>query len=206
MLAVHQTTKTITNEVHISLRSVISPPVMLERLAAIDVIALDAAVSSGPMGERAQRLLANRQRVAPQRLPKLLITAHNDIERQQAQQAIRQLHTFVESATILDERGRNDTAVNALAMHRDYWPDVSEQERKARILLLSRRGGGGKPQFIVPFVGGIGTTCGTWTPIVAYQRGKTTWIAGTRSKEEERQATPYSRFLAGQLRARCLSC
>lgn len=197
MLAIQQTIRAITDEVHISPGSITFPPVMLERLAAIDVIALDAAVSSGSMGERACRLLANRQRVAPQHLPRLLITAHNDAERQLAQQAAMQLHAFADSVTILDERGRNETAINALAMHRERWPDISEQERKMRILLLSRRGGGGKPQFIAPFVGGAGTTCGTWTPVVAYQRGKTTWIAGTRSKEEEHEATPIRGFLRG---------
>src|SRR5712692_4852783 len=197
MLAIQNPIRAITNDTYMSLHSITSLPVMLERLAAIDVIALDAAVSSGLMGERARRLLANRQRVAPQRLPRLLITAHNDRERQQAQQAALQLHPFAASVTILDEHGRNETAVNALAIHREYWSEVSEQERKTRILLLSRRGGGGKPQFIAPFVGGAGTTCGTWTPIVAYQSGKTTWIAGTRSREEEREATPIRGFLRG---------
>ncbi len=109
MLAVNQTIRAITNEAHISLHSITSPPIMLERLAATDVIALDAAVSSGPMGARAWRLLANRQRVAPQRLPRLLIAAHNDTERQLAQQAATQLHAFADSVTILDERGRNET-------------------------------------------------------------------------------------------------
>lgn len=173
------------------------PAVMLDRLEQVDVIALDAAVSADLMGARACRLLANRQRMAPHNLPRLLITAHNDIERQLAQRAARQLQQFVASVTILDERGRNETAMNALALHRQHWPDVPEQERKTRILLLGRRGGGGKPQFIVPFVGGAGTTCGAWTPIVAYQHGKTTWIAGTRSKEEEREATPIRGFLRG---------
>lgn len=173
------------------------PAVMLERLEQVDVIALDAAVSADLMGARARRLLANRQRMAPHSLPRLLITSHNDIERQLAHRAAKQLQAFVESVTILDERGRNETAVNALALHRQYWPDMPEQERKLRILLLGRRGGSGKPRFIVPFVGGAGTTCGAWTPIVAYQRGKTTWIAGTRSKEEERGATPIRGFLRG---------
>lgn len=181
----------------ISLCDSISHAVMFDRLASIDVIALDAAVTTSLMGTRARRLLMNRQQIAPQHLPRLLITAHNEGEQRLAQQAATELQSFVESVTILDERGRNDTAVNALALHRQYWPDISEQERKTHILMLGRRGGGGKPQFIVPFVGGAGTTCGAWTPIVAYQRGKTTWIAGTRSKEEERQATPIRGFLRG---------
>ncbi len=197
MLVIQNPIRAITNDAHISQHSITSLPVMLDRLAAIDVIALDAAVSSGPKGARARRLLANRRRVSPQNLPRLLITAHNDAERQQAQQAATQLHPFATSVTIQDERGRNETAVNALSLHRRQWPDMSEQERKTRILLLSRRGGGGKPQFIAPFVGGAGTTCGAWTPVVAYQRGKTTWIAGTRPKEEERDATPIRGFLRG---------
>ncbi len=180
-----------------SSKSIVSSSVMLEQLAFIDIVALDAAVASGLSGERAARLLANRQRITPHRLPKLLITAHNSEEHQQALVAAEHLQYFVDSVRVIAESSRNKTAVNALALHRANWPETSEQARKARILLLSRRGGGGKPQFVAPFVGGSGTTCGTWTPIVAYQRGKTTWIAGTRSKEEERQATPIRGFLRG---------
>jgi DNA repair photolyase len=170
---------------------------MLARLAEIDLIALDAAVTGGLAGERARCLLANRQRIAPQRLPRLLITAHNTAEQQRARQAAERLHPFVESVTILDERGRNETATHALNLHRESAPSMSEQQRKNRILLLGRRGGAGKPQFIAPFVGGAGTTCGAWTPVVAYQRGKTTWIAGTRPKEAEQGATPIRGFLRG---------
>ncbi len=197
MLVIQKPISDLTNDAHISIHSFPSLPVMLDRLADIDVIALDAAVSLGPSGERARRLLANRWRVSPKNLPRLLITAHNDAERQQAQQVATQLHSFATSITIKDESGRNETAVNAISLHRQYWPDMSERERKTHILMLSRRGGSGKPQFIAPFVGGAGTTCGAWTPIVAYQRGKTTWIAGTRPKEDEREAIPIRGFLRG---------
>lgn len=172
-------------------------PVMLARLAEIDLIALDAAVTEGLAGERALRLLANRQRVAPLHLPRLLITTHNTAEQLVAQQAAERLHSFVESVTILDERGRNETATHALSLHRESAPEMSEQSRKNRILLLGRRGGAGKPQFIAPFVGGAGTTCGAWTPVVAYQKGHTTWIAGTRPKDAEQGAIPIRGFLRG---------
>lgn len=172
-------------------------PVMLERLAEIDVVALDAAVVAGLSGERARRLLVNRQRIAPHHLPKLLIATHSVDEQPKAQIAAELLRPLVQSVDVVSERGRNETAINALQLHRVSWANISEQERKTRILLLGRRGGGGKPQFIAPFVGGAGTTCGAWTPIVAYQRGKTTWIAGTRSKEEEHQAEPIRGFLRG---------
>lgn len=174
-----------------------STPIMLTRLAQIDVVTLDAAVADGAPGERARRLLENRRRVAPNRLPLLLVTAHNGTEEQRAQEVAQRFGPLVDSAHVINESGRNDTAVNALAWHRRCWPTLTEQERKTRILLLGRRGGSGKPQFIAPFVGGAGTTCGAWTPVVAYQRDKTMWIAGTRSKEEEREATPIRGFLRG---------
>ena len=59
-------------------------PVMMERLADIDVIALDAAVSTGLAGERAKRLIKNRGCIAPQHLPKLLITVHSADEARNA--------------------------------------------------------------------------------------------------------------------------
>src|SRR5260370_21560377 len=120
MLAIQNPVKAIANDALTSLHSLTSLPVMLDRLEDIDVIALDAAVSSGLMGERARRLLANRQRVLPNILPRLLITTHNEIEREQVQQAASHLQPFAESVTVLDERGRNETAVNALELHRLY--------------------------------------------------------------------------------------
>jgi DNA repair photolyase len=172
-------------------------PLMLEQLANIDIVVLDAAVASGLPGERAKHLLENRKLIHSHHLPKLLVTAHTHDEQQLARLATENLKHLVDSAEVLVESGRNETAANALRLHRAERPNITEQERKTRILLLSRRGGGGKPQFIVPFVGGAGTTCGTWTPIVAYQKGKSTWIAGTRSKEDEHQATPIRGFLRG---------
>lgn len=174
-----------------------SQPVMLDRLAAIDVIGVDAAVTAGQAGDRVERLLRNRRRIAPLRLPTVLITAHSTTEHHQALAAAERLKPLAQAIEIVTQRGRNETAVHALQGHRAVWQEYSEQERKSRILLLSRRGGGGKPQFIAPFVGGTGTTCGAWTPVIAYKRGKTTWIAGTRSSEEERQAEPIRGFLRG---------
>ncbi|QBD79973.1 hypothetical protein EPA93_29915 [Ktedonosporobacter rubrisoli] len=173
------------------------PPLMLERLAEIDVIAIDAAVLAEHPGERVKRFLENRFLIAPHKRPLVLITVHTDAEKQQAEQGLPGLRHLAAEIEIRPENGRNETATNALQLHQKHWPDVSMQERKERIFLLSRRGGGGKPQFIAPFTGGAGTTCGAWTPVVAYQKGKTVWIAGTRSHEEEREATPIRGFLRG---------
>jgi DNA repair photolyase len=179
--------------------------VMLSRLSNIDVIALDAAVASGVAGERAYRLLQNRRRVAPDRLPLLLITTHEDSkdarvlaeEQAAARQMAARVAPFCHEIKVAREKGRTETAAKVLALHRTYFPETVDQERKERVLLLGRRGGKGKPEFIAPFVGGTGTTCGTWTPVVAYQKGKTTWIAGTRPKSEEQGATPIRGFLRG---------
>jgi DNA repair photolyase len=185
--------------------TIMSNAVMLSRLAHLDVIALDAAVASGDAGERAYRLLQNRQYVAPDHLPWLLITTHKDPKNERvyveelaaAQQMAARVAPFCREVKIVLENGRTETATKALALHRTFFPGMTEQERKECVLLLGRRGGKGKPEFIAPFIGGAGTTCGAWTPVVAYQKGKTTWIAGTRSQEEERQATPIRGFLRG---------
>ena len=172
-------------------------PVMLERLSDIDVVALDAAVALGLPGERALRLLKNRHSVAPEHKPVLLLLIHNSSERDTALRFVTQARPFCQDVMIVEERNRSETAANALASHHTFFPEVSMQERKQRVLLLGRRGGKGKPEFIAPFIGGQGTTCGAWTPVVAYKRGSTTWIAGTRPKSEEAGAMAIRGFLRG---------
>lgn len=171
--------------------------VMLNRLAAIDVVAVDSAVASGTAGERTRRLLQNRSQIALDRLPWLLLTTHSEAESSMAWQFVESVRSLCSDVMVVREQNRTETATKALVLHRAYFPGMLDHERKERILLLGRRGGGGKPQFIAPFVGGEGTTCGAWTPIVAYQRGRTTGIAGTRAKEDERDATPIRGFLRG---------
>nr|BBH95168.1 hypothetical protein KTA_33670 [Thermogemmatispora argillosa] len=172
-------------------------PFMLERLAEIDLVTLDAAVSTGPALARARRLLTNRQRLAPGRPAHLLLHAHSPREEDLAREATATLAPLVAAVHLRRLRSRTEVASEALALHRQLWPAEEEARRKARLLCLIRRGGAGKPQFIAPFVGGAGTTCGAWTPIVAYRRGRQTWIAGTRPPEQERGAEPIRGFLRG---------
>ncbi|GER85766.1 MAG: hypothetical protein IMW90_02070 [Thermogemmatispora sp.] len=172
-------------------------PSMLRRLAEIDLVVLDAAVASGVAGERATRLLANRRRLAPARPAHLLLHAHSRQEEEQARGAAERLAPLVAAVHLRRLGSRSEVAREALTLHRQLWPAEDEARRKARLLLLIRRGGAGTPQFIAPFVGGAGTTCGAWTPIVAYRRGRQIWIAGTRSREEEREAEPIRGFLRG---------
>lgn len=170
---------------------------MLERLADIDLIALDSAILTGLPSQRALQLLRNRQMVAPDRLPVVLLMLHHERDRQTVQQFISQVQPWCQSFQVIEEKSRNKTATHALALHAQCFPGVSNQERKERLLLLGRRGGGGKPEFIKPFTGGEGTTCGAWTPVVAYRKGTQEWIAGTRPKEDETGATPIRGFIRG---------
>src|SRR5438034_367382 len=104
--------------------SAVPYPLMLERLADIDIIVLDAAVASGPLGERAKRLLENRRNMHPHHSFKLLITAHSDGEQQIAQTVTESLQHLVDSVETIVESGRNETAINALRLHRKHWPDT----------------------------------------------------------------------------------
>ena len=170
---------------------------MLERLADIDLITLDSGVSSGEAGQRALRLLRNRATLAPSHLPYLLVMLHDVAHREAIEQFIAFARPFCRDIQVAEEKSRNKTAPLALDLHRQHFADITQEERKQRLLLLGRRGGGGKPEFIKPFTGGAGTTCGAWTPIVAYRKGNKEWIAGTRPREEETGATPIRGFIRG---------
>ncbi|WP_052887415.1 hypothetical protein [Thermogemmatispora carboxidivorans] len=187
----------MTQQITCEKEGMLGEPSMLRRLAEIDLVVLDAAVASGVAGERATRLLANRRRLAPARPAHLLLHAHSRQEEEQASAAAGHLAPLVAAVHLRRLGSRSEVAREALTLHRQLWPAEDEARRKARLLLLIRRGGAGTPQFIAPFVGGAGTTCGVWTPIVAYRRGRQTWIAGTRSREEEREAEPIRGFLRG---------
>ncbi len=170
---------------------------MQGRLADIDLITVDSAVTTGEPGQRALRLLRNRQQMKPDRPPVVLLMLHQPSDTSAAEQFIAQARPLCQSIHIIEEKSRNKTASHALALHAQQFPEMSGEVRKERLLLLGRRGGGGKPQFIAPFVGGEGTTCGTWTPVIAFRKGKQEWIAGTRPKEEEAGATPIRGFIRG---------
>jgi DNA repair photolyase len=170
---------------------------MLDRLADIDLITVDSAVTSHAPGQRALQLISNRQMIAPDRLPVVLLMLHHDRDRKSVELFIRQIQPLCQSIQVIEEKSRNKTATHALALHAQHFPAIPYQERKERLLLLGRRGGGGKPEFIKPFTGGEGTTCGAWTPIVAYRKGQQEWIKGTRPQEEEVRATAIRGFIRG---------
>jgi hypothetical protein len=64
--------------------------------------------------------------------------------------------------------------VTALEVYREEIDEsASAFEAKRRMLILTRRGGQGKPQFVTPFIAGQGTTCGEWTQVVGFNKDGT---------------------------------
>ena len=63
------------------------------------------------------------------------------------------------------QRGHNETVGNAITLYRkEVDPAADAFTAKRGSLFLTRRGGKGAANFVSPFTGGAGTTCGEWTP------------------------------------------
>src|SRR5262249_25538313 len=72
--------------------------------------------------------------------------------------------------TIVRQANHNEMVQNALSHYRsEFDPDADNFTAKRHCLFLTRRGGKGTTNFISPFTGGGGTTCGTWMPVVDHK-------------------------------------
>ena len=66
--------------------------------------------------------------------------------------------------TTITEKGHNETVGHAIELFRNGFDRNADPfTAKRQSLYLTRRGGKGRPNFISPFLGGQGTTCGEWT-------------------------------------------
>lgn len=74
------------------------------------------------------------------------------------------------------QEGHNQTVGNAVELFRnEFLPDADPFTAKRQSLYLTNRGGKGKANFVSPFLGGQGTTCGEWTrPMVRNKDGTVT--------------------------------
>lgn len=72
------------------------------------------------------------------------------------------------------QENMNSLVGTALKMFREEFGDPGDDfQVKRQMLVLTRRGGRGKPEFVSPFLGGAGTTCGVWTkPVDWTKEGK----------------------------------
>ena len=124
---------------------------------------------------RVLRVLQNRKRwgIEP---PLVMLAVHDDDEthataRFQAGPAAN-LARFV----VIRQDGHNKTVGNAVELFRkEFIADADPFTAKRQSLYLTNRGGMGKANFISPFLGGQGTTCGEWTrPMVRNKDGTVT--------------------------------
>jgi DNA repair photolyase len=74
------------------------------------------------------------------------------------------------------QAGHNQTVGNAVELFRnEFVKDADPFTAKRQSLYLTNRGGKGKANFVSPFLGGQGTTCGEWTrPMVRNKDGTVT--------------------------------
>jgi DNA repair photolyase len=112
---------------------------------------------------RAIRLLENRRSWGIER-PLVMLTVHSDNETAAAERfqsgSARDLARYV----MVRQKGHNETVGNAINLfRRQFDPSASPFTAKRQSLYLTRRGGKGEPNFVSPFLGGAGTTCGEWT-------------------------------------------
>ena len=114
--------------------------------------------------DRVMRLLRNYQRweLEP---PWVVLEAHNTKETAAAENFSLAAKDCAQFEIVQTDHHRG-IAEAVKRFQNKLAPKDSAFEAKRKILFLTRRGGQGKPNFIKPFTGGGGTTCGEWTCIV----------------------------------------
>ena len=141
-----------------------SASIIRQNMAKIKLLTVAGPLLCHPeQTQRVVRLLANRHSWGVER-PLVMLAVHSDDEKAAAEQfqsrAARDLARYV----IVRQKGHNETVGHAIDLFRQQFdPTADPFTAKRQSLYLTRRGGKGKPNFVSPFLGGAGTTCGEWT-------------------------------------------
>jgi hypothetical protein len=133
---------------------------------------------AGPLlGHTAQanrviRLLENRRAWGLER-PLVMLAVHSNDEKVAAEQFQSGVARDLARYVVVQQKGHNETVGHAIDLFRQQFDSTADPfTAKRQSLYLTRRGGKGKPNFISPFLGGAGTTCGEWTrPMVRNSDG-----------------------------------
>ena len=113
--------------------------------------------------DRLAAVLRNFQRFGL-RAPVVVAGVHNDAETAAAEDRLRQLAPLIATWRIARQTGHTEMIGTGLQVYRELIdPEADRFTAKRHMLVLARRGGQGQPQFVSPFTGGAGTTCGEWT-------------------------------------------
>lgn len=121
---------------------------------------------------RVVRLLENRRAWGIER-PLVMLAVHNNDEKVAAEQFQSGVAWDLARYVVVQQKGHNETVGHAIDLFRQQFDSTADPfTAKRQSLYLTRRGGKGKPNFISPFLGGAGTTCGEWTrPMVRNSDG-----------------------------------
>jgi DNA repair photolyase len=121
---------------------------------------------------RLLRLLKNRQEweIEP---PLLSLAVHSPEEKDAAEAFAEGAGREFGRCVIVQQKGHNESVGHVIQLFRkEFDPEADAFTVKRQSLFLARRGGKGKANFVSPFLGGQGTTCGEWTrPMVRKSDG-----------------------------------
>lgn len=155
-----------------------SREIVCRNLARIKLITVAGPVlCDQKQRNRVLRLLLNRRDwgIKP---PLLMFATHNEREQLASLEFQRGPARDLAEFVFTQQKGHNETVGHAIELFRQRFQDNADPfTAKRQSLFLTRRGGKGKPNFVSPFLGGQGTTCGEWTrPMVRKADG--TFIKG----------------------------
>ena len=128
-----------------------------------------------PQASRVLRVLRTRKQWGIDR-PLVMLAVHNDDEADAAERFQAGPISHLARFTVKRQDGHNQTVGNAVELFRnEFVADADPFTAKRQSLYLTNRGGTGKANFVSPFLGGQGTTCGEWTrPMVRNKDGTIT--------------------------------
>ena len=141
-----------------------SASIIRQNMAKIKLFTVAGPLLCHPaQAHRIIRLLENRRSWGI-KIPVTMLAVHSEDEQTAAEQfksgAARDLARYI----VVRQKGHNETVGNAIDLFRQQFdPAADPFTAKRQSLYLTRRGGKGKPNFVSPFLGGVGTTCGEWT-------------------------------------------
>ena len=109
-------------------------------------------------------------------LPLVMLAVHDDDEADAAERFQAGPASHLARFIVKRQDGHNQTVGNAVELFRnEFTADADPFTAKRQSLYLTNRGGKGKANFVSPFLGGQGTTCGEWTrPMVRNKDGTVT--------------------------------
>ena len=108
--------------------------------------------------------------------PLVMLAVHDDDEADAAERFQACPASHLARFTVKRQDGHNQTVGNAVELFRnEFIANADPFTAKRQSLYLTNRGGAGKANFVSPFLGGQGTTCGEWTrPMVRNKDGTIT--------------------------------